>query len=113
VSQNWITDNWRLPPATMNQWSFGIQRQMSRTTGLDVQYLGSHSYHLIGATSTTRRTIPVRRHQSAASESTVRPDPDHLERPDLELPSPGCFCASTADSRFQFDVSYTWAHRWM
>jgi hypothetical protein len=46
VSQNWITDNWYLPPASMNQWSFGIQRQLSRTTGLDVQYLGSHSLHL-------------------------------------------------------------------
>ncbi len=46
VSQNWITDNWHLPPATMNQWSLGLQRQLGKTTGLDVQYLGSHSYHL-------------------------------------------------------------------
>ncbi len=46
VSQNWITDNWHLPPATMNQWSLGVQRQVGKTTGLDVQYLGSHSYHL-------------------------------------------------------------------
>lgn len=46
VSQNWITDNWHLPPATMNQWSFGVQRQISQSTGLDVQYLGSHSLHL-------------------------------------------------------------------
>ncbi len=46
VSQNWITDNWHLPPATMNQWSFGVQRQLSNSTGLDVQYLGSHSLHL-------------------------------------------------------------------
>jgi hypothetical protein len=30
----------------MNQWSFGVQRQLGRSTGLDVQYLGSHSYHL-------------------------------------------------------------------
>jgi hypothetical protein len=46
VSQNWITDNWHLPPATMNQWSLGIQHQIGRTTGIDIQYLGSHSYHL-------------------------------------------------------------------
>lgn len=46
VSQNWITDNWDLPPATMNQWSFGLQRQLSRSTSIDLQYLGSHSYHL-------------------------------------------------------------------
>jgi hypothetical protein len=30
----------------MNQWSFGVQRQLSASTGLDVQYLGSHSLHL-------------------------------------------------------------------
>ena len=33
VSQNWITDNWHLPPATMNQWSFGVQRQLSNVHG--------------------------------------------------------------------------------
>jgi len=46
TSPNWITDSWNLPPATMNQWSFGIQRQLTKSTGLDVQYLGSHSLHL-------------------------------------------------------------------
>ncbi len=46
VSQNWITNTGRLPPATMNQWSLGVQRQLTKTTGLDVQYLGSHTYHL-------------------------------------------------------------------
>ena len=41
VSPNWITDAWRLPSASMNQWSFGLERQLSKTTGRDIQYLGS------------------------------------------------------------------------
>ncbi|MGH9668102.1 MAG: hypothetical protein ACRD9L_27095, partial [Bryobacteraceae bacterium] len=43
---NVITDNWNLPPARMNQWSFGFERQLWRDAGLEVLYLGSHSYHL-------------------------------------------------------------------
>ena len=30
----------------MNQWSLGFQRQIARSTSVDLQYLGSHSYHL-------------------------------------------------------------------
>ncbi len=43
---NVITDNPNLPSAYMNQWSFGIDRQLWRGGGLEVQYLGSHSLHL-------------------------------------------------------------------
>jgi hypothetical protein len=34
------------PSATMNQWSFDVQRTLWRDAALDVQYLGSHTYHL-------------------------------------------------------------------
>ncbi len=43
---NVITDNWNLPTAYMNQWSFGIERQLWRNSGLELQYLGSHAVHL-------------------------------------------------------------------
>ncbi len=43
---NIITDNPNLPSATMNQWSLGIDRELWSGSGLQVQYLGSHSYHL-------------------------------------------------------------------
>lgn len=43
---NVITDNWHLPTPYMNQWSFGIERQLWRNGGLELQYLGSHSVHL-------------------------------------------------------------------
>lgn len=43
---NVITDNWDLKTPRMNQWSFGVERELWRNAGLEVQYLGSHSYHL-------------------------------------------------------------------
>ena len=40
------TDPWHQPSARMNQWSAGLERQLWSGGGLEVQYLGSHSYHL-------------------------------------------------------------------
>ena len=41
-----VTNNWNQPTPRMNQWSASLQRQMWSGGGLEVQYLGSHSYHL-------------------------------------------------------------------
>jgi hypothetical protein len=41
-----VTDPWHQPTARMNQWSAGLERQFWSGGGLEVQYLGSHSYHL-------------------------------------------------------------------
>ncbi len=41
-----VTDPWHQPTPRMNQWSAGLQRQLWSGGGLEVQYLGSHSYHL-------------------------------------------------------------------
>ena len=43
---NFITDAWHLPTAYMNQWSFGIARELWKNAGFETQYLGSHSLHL-------------------------------------------------------------------
>jgi hypothetical protein len=40
------TDNWNLPSAYMNQWSFGVARELWRNSGLELLYLGSHALHL-------------------------------------------------------------------
>jgi hypothetical protein len=40
------TDPYRQPTGRMNQWSAGLERQLWNGGGLEVQYLGSHSYHL-------------------------------------------------------------------
>jgi len=41
-----VTDPWNQPSPRMNQWSAGLERQFWSGGGLEVQYLGSHSYHL-------------------------------------------------------------------
>jgi hypothetical protein len=41
-----VTDPWHQPTGRMNQWSAGLERQLWSGGGLEVQYLGSHSYHL-------------------------------------------------------------------
>ncbi|HEV3201391.1 MAG TPA: carboxypeptidase regulatory-like domain-containing protein [Bryobacteraceae bacterium] len=41
-----VTDPWHQPTARMNQWSAGLERQLWNGGGLELQYLGSHSYHL-------------------------------------------------------------------
>ena len=41
-----ITDNRDLKTPRMNQWSFGMEQALWRNAGLELQYLGSHSYHL-------------------------------------------------------------------
>ncbi|HKA02284.1 MAG TPA: TonB-dependent receptor [Candidatus Solibacter sp.] len=41
-----MTAPWHQPTQRMNQWSASLQRQIGRGAGVEVQYLGSHSYHL-------------------------------------------------------------------
>ena len=41
-----VTDPWNQPTPRMNQWSAGMERQLWNGGGLELQYLGSHSYHL-------------------------------------------------------------------
>jgi hypothetical protein len=41
-----VTDPWIQKTPRMNQWSGSLQRQLWSGGGLEVQYLGSHSYHL-------------------------------------------------------------------
>jgi hypothetical protein len=40
------TAPWYQPTPRMNQWSAGLERQLWSGGGLELQYLGSHSYHL-------------------------------------------------------------------
>jgi hypothetical protein len=41
-----VTDPYHQPTPRMNQWSAGLERQVWNGGGLELQYLGSHSYHL-------------------------------------------------------------------
>ena len=41
-----VTPAFDLPPGRMNQWSASLDRQLWSGGGFELQYLGSHSYHL-------------------------------------------------------------------
>jgi hypothetical protein len=41
-----VTPPWNQPTGRMNQWSASLERQLYNGGGLELQYLGSHSYHL-------------------------------------------------------------------
>lgn len=41
-----VTNPWYQPTPRMNQWSAGLERQFWSGAGFELQYLGSHSYHL-------------------------------------------------------------------
>jgi hypothetical protein len=41
-----VTPPWIQPTGRMNQWSASLERQLYNGGGLELQYLGSHSYHL-------------------------------------------------------------------
>jgi Carboxypeptidase regulatory-like domain/TonB dependent receptor len=41
-----VTNPWNQPTPRMNQWSAGLERQLWNGGGVELQYLGSHSYHL-------------------------------------------------------------------
>jgi hypothetical protein len=43
---NAVSPNPHLPTARMSQWSLDVQRALWKSAGLDVQYLGSRSWHL-------------------------------------------------------------------
>ena len=43
---NVITIGPYVPTARMQQWSFDVERSLWQSAGLDVQYMGSHTYHL-------------------------------------------------------------------
>jgi hypothetical protein len=41
-----VTPPWHQPTPRMNQWSAGLERQIGNGAGVELQYLGTHAYHL-------------------------------------------------------------------
>jgi hypothetical protein len=65
-----VTDPWNQPTPRMNQWSAGLERQLGNSSGLEVQYLGSHSYHLDRSFYNNTPLYP-----GPGSPNTRRPNP--------------------------------------
>jgi Carboxypeptidase regulatory-like domain/TonB dependent receptor len=107
---NVTTDNWHLPTAYMNQWSFSVQRELWSGSGLELQYLGSHSVHLDrnyynntplpgpGAIN------PRRPNQAFAQIRTVQNDMVATYQ------GLSAVLRQRMMRRLQFLASYTWAH---
>lgn len=65
-----VTDPWHQPTPRMNQWSAGLERQLWNGGGVEVQYLGSHAYHLDRSFYNNTPLLP-----GPGSVNTRRPNP--------------------------------------
>ncbi len=108
---NIITDDWNMKTPRMNQWSLGVERVLWRNAGLEVQYLGSHSYHLDRSYYNNTPYLPGpgsvqsrRPNQLFGSIRTVEDD----EIANYEGLS--VVLRQRFSKGFQFLASYTWSH---
>jgi hypothetical protein len=108
---NIITDNWDLKTPRMNQWSFGVEQSLWRNAGLEVQYLGSHSYHLDRSYYNNTPYLPGpgtvqtrRPNQAFGSIRTITND-EIANYHGLSV-----VVRQRFSKGFQFLASYTWSH---
>jgi hypothetical protein len=105
------TDPWHQPTPRMNQWSASLQRQLWSGGGLEVQYLGSHSYHLDRSFYNNTPLEP-----GPGSVSSRRPNPlfgvirtindDEI----ANYESMNVIFRQRLTHGLQMNASYTWSH---
>jgi len=105
------TDPWHQPTPRMNQWSASLQRQLWNGGGLEVQYLGSHSYHLDRSYYNNTPLEP-----GPGSVSSRRPNPlfgvirtindDEI----ANYESMNVIFRQRLTHGLQMNASYTWSH---
>lgn len=106
-----VTDPWHQPTPRMNQWSGSLQRQLWSGGGLEVQYLGSHSYHLDRSYYNNTPLEP-----GPGSVSSRRPNPlfgvirtvndDEI----ANYESMSAIFRQRLTHGLQMNASYTWSH---
>ena len=111
ATPNVITDNWDLKTPRMNQWSFGVEQAVWQNAGLEIQYIGSHSYHLDRSYYNNTPYIPGpgsiqprRPNQLFGSIRTIQND---------EIANYHAMSISVNQRLWrgvQFSASYTWSH---
>ena len=105
------TDPWHQPTPRMNQWSASLQRQLWSGGGLEVQYLGSHSYHLDRSFYNNTPLQP-----GPGSVSSRRPNPSFGVIRTINDDEIGNYESLNVIFRqrlthgLQMNTSYTWAH---
>jgi hypothetical protein len=99
-----VTPPGHQPTQRMNQWSASLQRQLWNGGGLEVQYLGSHAYHLDRSYYNNTRLPGPGRGQLAPPESALRTHPHDQQRSDRQLRKhvrhfPSAHCTWLANAR--------------
>ncbi len=105
------TDPFHQPTPRMNQWSAGLERQLWSGGGLELQYLGSHSYHLDRSFYNNTPLQP-----GPGSVSSRRPNPlfgvirtindDEI----ANYESMSVIFRQRLTHGLQMNASYTWSH---
>ena len=105
-----ITNQWNQPTARMNQWSASLERQLWNGGGFELQYLGSHSYHL------DRNFFNNAPQPGPGSVNTRRPNtlfgPIRTIANDViaNYESMSAMFRQRMSHGLQMQASYTWAH---
>ena len=105
-----ITNQWNQPTARMNQWSANLERQLWNGGGFELQYLGSHAYHL------DRNFYNNAPQPGAGSVNTRRPNslfgPIRTIANDViaNYESMSAIFRQRMSHGLQMQASYTWAH---
>ena len=111
-----VTDPWHQPTPRMNQWSAGLERQLWSGGGFEVQYLGSHSYHLDRSFyNNTPLAARTGLRQFAPAQSAVWRHPHHQRRRNRQLREherhlPPALDARPADARQLHLVAHAGRH---
>jgi outer membrane receptor protein involved in Fe transport len=106
-----VTDPWHQPTPRMNQWSAGLERQLWNGGGLEVQYLGSHSYHLDRSFYNNTPLLP-----GPGAVNSRRPNPLFGAIRTINMDEIANFESMTVNFHqrmthgLMVNASYTWAH---
>ena len=108
-----VTAPWHQPTQRMNQWSAGLERQFGNGAGLEVQYLGSHSYHLDRSFYNNTPLVP-----GPGPVNSRRPnqlfgaDPHHQHRRDRQLRKHVRDLPPAPDARLEMQATTPGRTRW-
>jgi hypothetical protein len=106
-----VTDPWHQPTPRMNQWSAGLERQLWNGGGVEVQYLGSHSYHLDRSFYNNTPLLP-----GPGAVNSRRPNPLFGVIRTINMDEIANFESMTVNFHqrmshgLSVNASYTWAH---
>jgi hypothetical protein len=106
-----VTAPWHQPTPRMNQWSAGLERQLWNGAGAEIQYLGSHAYHLDRSFYNNTPLLP-----GPGSVNSRRPNPLFGVIRTINMDEIANYESMTLVFRQRFthglsiNANYTWSH---